>query len=108
MVIDIFLKFGYSCKRILIPKNEQRIWPVFKSDYPSKIALGRIYFGEGKYADSHWIVFWWIEDSYKEPLLYDNAFREERMFDTRKIVFYDEPVKLKSLYFINRNNKQER
>ncbi len=44
-------KLGYGSLRVLVPKEQQRQWPGYRVTYPSQTALGRIYFGEGKYAN---------------------------------------------------------
>lgn len=96
-------KFGYDCRRILIPRDEQRQWPRYRVTYPSQTALARIYFGHGKWADSHWFTLHWdVRDTGAPPMIYDNAAEEFR----HKWVwlggyeFHEEPVRLKSLYFV--------
>lgn len=106
MIKDILKNFGYSCVREIVPKLFQRTWPQFPIHKPSWTALGRIYFGEGKWADSHWVCFKWCPQNPDDDLplhyagLYDNAFRLEEWFDTHHLEFYSNPAALKSLYWI--------
>ncbi|MEW6115630.1 MAG: hypothetical protein AB1553_01860 [Nitrospirota bacterium] len=108
MLIETLAKFGYDCRRILIPKLEQQMWPLYQAGHPSKIAIGRIYWSEGKYADSHWICFNWSMESLDDPYpgLYDNTFYDG-WWDTRHLKFYIEnrTAKLKSLYFVIKGEK---
>ena len=105
MIIKTLNAFGFECIRTLVPKQKQRQWPHFIDEKPSPsvIALGRIYYGEGKFADSHWICF--KRGFTPNPMLYDNALASlsefgERWIPTADITFYGEPAKLKSLYFV--------
>lgn len=107
MIVATLDGFGYDCRRVLVPRDEQRQWPLYRVTYPSQTALARIYFGVGKWADSHWFTLNWerkANDCY--PLVYDNAhevFRAGWQW-TGAWEFHDEPVKLKSLYFVIRRS----
>ncbi|MBA4349505.1 MAG: hypothetical protein C0415_05915 [Thermodesulfovibrio sp.] len=116
MIIKTLNEFGFECLRTLIPKKDQRQFPRFTEAYPSSVALGRIYWGEGKFVDSHWICFKWrsnlpstdmsiwaAPDLY--PMLFDNGLASlpefgERWISTTMLSFWGEPVKIKSLYFV--------
>lgn len=101
MVIKTLERFGYGVERRVVLKNAQRLWPIWRNEYPSYIALGRIYYDSGKYADSHWICFYWAYGyDVVRPFLYDNNFQDEQWRDTLSLDFYDAPTKLKSLYFV--------
>ncbi len=101
MVIKTLEQFGYKVERILIPKDKQASWPAYMPEYPSRVALGRIYYGDGKYSDSHWICFRWVNGGWiHRILLYDNLFRHDCWFNVVGKCFYRPPTKLKSLYFV--------
>lgn len=105
MIIKTLKEFGFECLRTLVPKEAQRQWPHLAEQKPSSIALGRVYYGEGKYADSHWVCFKWGFSP--NPMLYDNALASlsefgERWIFTKLITFFAAPAKLKSLYFVRR------
>ena len=97
MVIKTLERFGYGVERRVVPKENQRRWPF--QLHLSRIALGRVYFSDGKYADSHWICFYWEPPDYM-PFLFDNRFLEGRWRHTFLLGFYPEPARLKSLYFV--------
>lgn len=108
-IIQTLTELGYEVNRALVKKPFQRKWPslleypsVFKTD----MALGRIYFGEGKYAGSHWICFYWHE-SPSYPYLYDNCYQDEKWRNTTCLEFYEEPIRLKSLYFVKRKTTKD-
>ncbi len=108
MIIATLDKFGYDCRRVLVPRDEQRKWPRYRVTYPSQTALARIYFGEGKWANSHWFTLHWdIQDAGAPPMIYDNAAEEFRhkWGWTGRWCFHDEPVKLKSVYFVIKKGK---
>jgi hypothetical protein len=91
-------KLGYGCTRRIVPQKAQQGWPV--GDGPS-VAVGRLYWGEGRFAGSHWVCFFFPE-GHQPPLLYDNSFQDEMWRDTAKLQFYASPTKLKSLYWLER------
>ncbi len=107
MIVSTLDRFGYNCNRVLVPRDEQRQWPRYRVTYPSHTALARIYFGEGKFANSHWFVFHWdVQDPGVPPMIYDNAieiWRAEWGW-TGGYEFYNLPAKLKSLYFVIRKS----
>ncbi len=116
-IIATLDKLGYDCKRVLLPKDVQQKWPGWSTDYPSGTALGRIYFGEGKFANSHWFTLHWknhdLEGSLPapgmDPMVYDNAddnFRHKWQ-NSWGWNFWPAPVKLKSLYFVIRKSVEE-
>lgn len=103
MIVATLDKLGYDCRRVLVQRDQQRQWPKYRVTYPSQTALGRIYFGEGKFADSHWFTLHWdVQDTGAPPMIYDNAAEEFRhkWGWTAQWEFHGAPVKLKSLYFV--------
>ncbi len=99
MIIKTLEDLGFGCTRRLVPKTEQKIWPTLNDSFPSKIALGRIYWGEQKHDGSHWICLKWFAG--KTPLFYDSLFENNGWYSTDDISHYPGAF-LKSLYFITK------
>lgn len=104
MIKATLKEFGYTYIRELVAKYSQRAWPCRISDSPL-VALGRLYFGDGKYASSHWICFRWTPTD-MFPGLYDSALNIECWIPTGhwdvRDYFMENSTKLKSLYFIEK------
>ncbi len=104
MIVATLDRLGFDCRRVLVQRDQQRQWPGYRVTFPSRTALGRIYFGEGKFVDSHWFTLQWQErfgNVLLYPHIYDNAdetSREQWIF-TEGWNFWPDPVRLKSLYF---------
>jgi hypothetical protein len=119
MVLSTLEKLGFGFRRVLVPKDAQRQWPTFEGGFPSTVAIGRIYWGEGKWADSHYVVFRWPPD-HPWPYWYDNALKKDEQsfmdgWAHSSLITFEEvygacrdchainpEVRLKSLYFVIR------